>query len=96
MPKWNKYTIDYGYGYADLCTVDKLSPENATDMFYHLAYQCFGIRKSIGEVKLVKHEENWEGFDYVNPDAKFILCQSGDTIIWGKDTNVKLKSEWDD
>ena len=49
------YKIDYEYGTAVLITSEK--EENPLDLFYHLAEQCFGIRKSIGEVKLLGEEE---------------------------------------
>jgi hypothetical protein len=49
------YKIDYEYGTAVLIT--KEPEKEPLDLFYDLAYQCFGIRKSIGEVKLLGEEE---------------------------------------
>lgn len=53
MKKWFKYTIDYEYGTATLLTKDRME---GLGLFYHLAGQCFGIRKSIGETKLLNEE----------------------------------------
>lgn len=49
------YKIDYEYGTAVLIT--KEPEEKPLDLFYDLADQCFGIRKSIGEVKLLGEED---------------------------------------
>ena len=83
-----KYVIDYEYGIAKLYTPS----EDWEDRFYTLADQCFGIRKSIGEVELVKIED-------VEPKEKIEgeyerLEYSGDLIIWNKE-GKKIKSEWD-
>ena len=83
-----KYVIDYEYGIAKLYT----SSEDWEDRFYTLADQCFGIRKSIGEVELIKTED-------VEPLGKIEgeyerLVHSGDLIIWNKE-GEKIKSEWD-
>ena len=43
-----RYLIDYEYGADNLYTPH----EDWEERFYHLANQCFGIRKSIGKVKL--------------------------------------------
>jgi len=50
-----QYKIDYEYGTAILITREK--EKNPINLFYRLANQCFGIRKSIGEVKLLSEEE---------------------------------------
>ena len=83
-----KYVIDYEYGIAKLYTPS----EDWEDRFYTLADQCFGIRKSIGEVELVKIED-------VEPKEKIEgeyerLEYKGDLIIWNKE-GEKIKSEWD-
>lgn len=84
-----KYIIDYEYGIARLYTPS----DDWEDRFYTLADQCFGIRKSIGEVELVKTED-------VKPkdlrEGEYErLEHSGDLIIWNKE-GEKIKSEWDD
>lgn len=83
-----KYIIDYEYGLAKLYTPS----EDWESRFYELADQCFGIRKSIGEVELVKavNEEpkNLRDGEYER------LEHSGDLIIWNKE-GEKIKSEWD-
>ena len=53
--KWFYYKIDYEYGFAYLWTRKK--PKNPINLFYDLANQCFGIRKSIGETKLLEEGE---------------------------------------
>lgn len=84
----NKYTIDYEYGVARLYTPS----EDWEDRFYDLAGQCFGIKKSIGNVKLIKKEKEQPHdkiyFEYER------LEHSGDTIIWN-DKGKKIKNEWD-
>lgn len=52
--KWFKYTIDYEYGMAVLLCRDRLEQPMAT--FHNLASECFGIRKSIGETKILDEE----------------------------------------
>lgn len=52
--KWFKYTIDYEYGTAHVYSKDRL--EKPLSIFYNLAGNCFGIRKSIGETKLLDEE----------------------------------------
>ncbi len=49
------YKIDYEYGTAVLITREK--EDNPLDLFYDLANQCFGIRKSIGETKILSEED---------------------------------------
>ena len=52
--KWFKYTIDYEYGMATVISRER--PEKPLDLFYNLAGDCFGIRKSIGKTKLIDEE----------------------------------------
>lgn len=54
VKKWFKYTIDYEYGMAVMFSKER--PENPISLFYALAGECFGIRKSIGETKLIDEE----------------------------------------
>ncbi len=83
------YYIDYEYGTANLYTPYK----DWESRFYELADQCFGIRKSIGTVRLVaKTDEKPQ--DPI-PGEFERLEHNGDVIIWNKD-GEKIKSEWDD
>ncbi len=52
--KWMKYKIDYEYGTAVVITKDR--SKDPLNLFYSLAGDCFGIRKSIGETKLLDEE----------------------------------------
>lgn len=84
-----KYIIDYEYGTAWLYT----SNENWRSGFLALAGQCFGVRKSIGEVYLIGKED-------VEPEQKLkgeherLEHTGGDVIVWNK-RGKKIKSEWD-
>ena len=84
----NKYTIDYEYGVARLYTPS----EDWENRFDDLASQCFGIRKSIGDVKLIEKEKEQPHdkiyFEYER------LEHSGDTIIWNE-KGEKIVNEWD-
>ena len=83
------YIIDYECGIAHLYTPYK----DWESRFYELAFQCYGIRKSIGEVRLlVKTDEKPQ--DPI-PGEFERLEHNGDLIIWNKD-GEKIKSEWDD
>ena len=83
-----KYTIDYEYGKAVLYTPS----ENWEDRFYKLANRCFGIRKSIGEVKLMLKIDIGPS-DVVKEEFER-LEHNGDVIIWDEH-GEKIKSEWD-
>lgn len=52
--KWFRYKIDYEYGNAELWTKER--QEDPLGTFYSIASECFGIRKSIGETKLLDEE----------------------------------------
>ena len=83
-----KYTINYEFGKAVLYTPS----EDWEDRFYTLANQCFGIRKSIGKVKLMLKKE-------IKPiytiDGEYErLEHNGDVIIWNEQ-GEKINSEWD-
>lgn len=86
--KTNKYTIDYQYGTAVLYTPS----EKWEDRFYDLAYQCFGIRKSIGKVELISKTK--ENSKYRLAGEYERLEHNGDLIVWNK-KGEKIKSEWD-
>lgn len=83
-----KYLIDYEYGTAELYTPS----ENWLQRFYDLASQCFGIRKSVGEVRLI--EKTNEQPPYLLQGEYERLCHDGDVIVWDSNGN-KIKSEWD-
>lgn len=83
-----KYLIDYEYGIAELYTPS----EQWLNRFNELAGQCFGIRKSIGEVKLIECTD--EQPLYILQGEYERLCHNGDVIVWGAD-GKKIKSEWD-
>jgi hypothetical protein len=86
--------INYGHGTAKLW--GKFSEQNAESFFMDHANQCFGIRKSISDFKLVALvpcetlPDPWGKF----PGATTVLSHSGDVIVWGKD-GKKIKTEWD-
>lgn len=92
--------IDYGDGgIAELWGPD-LTPDNIEHLFNHFAGQCFGIRKSIMDFKLLEGPEDaempkpWGDL----PDATIMLRHGGDhapdTIVWSS-TGQKIKTEWD-
>lgn len=83
-----KYTIDYEYGTALLYTPS----QDFLGRFYELAEQCFGIRKSIGNVRLI--QECNENPDNMMDGEYERLEHNGDVIIWDVNGN-KIKSEWD-
>lgn len=84
-----KYTIDYGYGVATLYTPS----EHWKDRFYDLAFQCFGIRKSILYAKLIEKSREQPPYQIVGEYER--LEHSGDVIVWNK-AGEKIKSEFDD
>lgn len=83
-----KYIIDYDYGMADLYTPS----EDWKERFHALANQCFGIRKSIGEVTLISKEDVETEHKLENEYER--LEHHGDVIIWNAE-GEKIKSEWD-
>lgn len=83
-----KYTIDYKYGTAKLYTPS----EDWEGRFYELAGQCFGIRKSIGDVSLIS--TNTDSPKYKIEGEFERLEHHGDVIIWDEN-GEKIKSEWD-
>lgn len=83
-----KYTIDYGFGTAQLYTPS----EDWEDRFYELANQCFGIRKSILHAKLALKKDIQPENPLENEYER--LEHSGDVIVWNKN-GEKIKSEFD-
>lgn len=83
-----KYYIDYENGTAELYTPS----EHWLARFYELAGQCFGIRKSIGQVRMIKETD--EQPPYLLQGEYERLCHNGDVIVWDEDGR-KIKSEWD-
>lgn len=51
---WFRYKIDYQYGIAELWSKDRLV--EPLERFETLANECFGIRKSIGDTRLLAEE----------------------------------------
>jgi len=84
----NKYTINYGWGFATLYTPS----DDWERRFYFLANQCFGIRKSIDEPYLIKAEKGEPKYMLVGEYER--LEHDGDTIVWNE-AGEKIKSEWD-
>lgn len=72
------YTIYYGCGTAELCTKSRKWEER----FYHLASQCFGIRKSILCCELIKKDR---GYPKKLDDEEYERLSFGDVYIWRKD-----------
>ena len=85
--------IDYGFGEADF--YGDFDKDTVKRQFYHHANQCFGIRKSISDFKLLSIEEAGLPLPWrLIVGATTMLQHSGDTIVW--DANgEKIKSEWD-
>jgi hypothetical protein len=88
----NRFVIDYEFGVATLFTPHL---ENAEARFVFLASQCFGIRISIGEVKILANTaanfpEYWFN---LYPDAYEILSHTGGDIIIWNESGEKIKSE---
>lgn len=83
-----KYLIDYEYGTAELYTPS----EDWNTRFHELSSQCFGIRKSIGRVRLIEKTNEDPSFLLVGEYER--LCHNGDVIVWN-DKGKKIKSEWD-
>ena len=83
------YKIDYEYGRAILYTPSKEWEER----FIKLASQCFGIRKSIGEVKLMSEREE-EPTDKLENEYER-LEHNGDVIVWNQE-GEKIETEFDE
>lgn len=105
---WWIYYIDYEYGKAELWLRTKPADERAAEReFMRCANACFGIRKSIGDIRFTG-----TGLDDHLPDdlnqprarsATHVLIHSGgDEIVFDAAHEVdglyfwKLKSEWGD
>lgn len=92
MAQLYEYTIDYGYGVAEMVTT---VPENkATECFYKLANQCFGIRKSITKDPEVRATRNVGRPGWWPADVVESLSHNGDLILWNAE-GEKVKDEWD-
>jgi len=93
----NKYVIDYGYGRADFYT-EALDPEGTPvemEMFQDLALSpvrrefltcataCFGIRKSLGDYRLLETYLNVElPLPYRGHGGTHFLSHHGDDILF--------------
>jgi hypothetical protein len=86
--------IDYGFGRARFW--GEFDPDSVERVFMNHANECFGIRKSISDFKLLEYKASedlpspWNKFE----GATTMLKHSGDTIVWNADCE-KIKSEWD-
>ena len=86
--------INYGFGVAEL--IGDFTEETAERFFMKHANQCFGIRKSIADFKILTFDgdaglnEFWSKIE----GAKTMLKHSGDTIVWNS-KGEKIKTEWD-
>lgn len=87
--------IYYGHGTAKMWGT--FDAETVERFFYQHANQCFGIRKSISDFRLISMApatslpEPWSKME----GATTVLKHSGgDTIVWN-DKGEKIKSEWD-
>jgi len=77
-----KYIIDYEYGIADFYCKTKDEKKVIND-FYACADVCFGIRKSLGEVKIEKSYSNVElPIPYRDKGATHFLSHNGDDILF--------------
>lgn len=90
-----KAMIDYGCGVAEL--IGDFAEENTERFFMTHANQCFGIRKSITDFKLLSFDSDGELSEFwktVEGAKTFLKHSGGDTIVWD-DAGEKIKSEWD-
>ena len=85
--KYYMHKIDYEYGEAVVVNQTN-DPKEVLEDFYEKAGQCFGIRKSIGEVEITSTNEIGSG------ELTILSHSGGDTIVFDKENN-KLVSEWD-
>jgi len=83
-----KYTIDYGFGKAQLY----IPSEDWEERFERLAYQCFGIRKSIMQTVLIEKTDE-KPRNTIDGEYER-LEHNGDVIIWNEH-GEKIKSEFD-
>jgi hypothetical protein len=91
----NRATINYTFGIAQIW--GDFTEETAINFFGRLANQCFGIRKSWTDPKVVNIEtcDGLPGFWGTVDGATAMLQHSGgDTIVWGAD-GEKIKTEFD-
>jgi len=94
-----RLVVDYEYGVANLWSSRMHSESEAVERFLHLAGECFGIRKSIGEVKVINLAKvpgfpgpyadiNWVT-DILSHRTCMGLLLGGDIIVWDSDGNIK-------
>lgn len=94
METIKKYEIDYGFGRATLYTPF----ENWEQRFRTLAGCCFGIRKSILFVELIKSSQADEEY-FSKKKERFEherLEFNGDIYIWRKDGARKMLAPFKD
>lgn len=89
-PVLHIYTVNYGHGLATMWTTST----EAVNRFYHLASQCFGIRKSIALVE-IRDAQPGEMPKWAPAGSVEALRHSGgDRIAWDA-KGEKTLSEWD-
>jgi len=91
----SKAMIDYGCGVAEL--VGDFTEEDAENFFMDHANQCFGIRKSISNFRLLSFDSEVGLSDFwrtVEGSKTMLKHSGGDVIVWN-DKGDKIKSEWD-
>ena len=91
----SKAIINYGEGTAEL--IGNFKKEETENFFMNHANQCFGIRKSISNFKLISFDKKGtleEPWNLMKGAETMLKHSGGDTIIWD-DKGEKIKSEWD-
>ena len=86
-----RHTVDYEHGIAQIFTSD--FDARAEDLFHELAYQCFGIRKSIGDVSLLESEKTYMPKWAMMGGAAHALTHHGDQVVWNA-KKEKILDEW--
>jgi hypothetical protein len=77
-----KYEIDYQYGFANFWTPTE-DEKTALKEFGRCASNCFGIRKSLGEITLqMRHADAELPLPYRGLDGTHLLTHNGDEILF--------------
>ena len=78
----NKFVVDYEYGVADFWT-DSDDPKKVLSEFHTMASTCFGIRKSLGECRIVQGYPRADlPLPFRGHDATHCLTHHGDEILF--------------
>lgn len=90
----NKFVIDYEYGVAEFWTAAG-TDEAALADFYDCATECFGIRKSLGDVKVTRRYPSAEmPLPYRGHGATHLLAFGGDEILFDRGHHTADGSGW--